>query len=336
MRHLRTILKTALLAAQVFLLGGWFWLYLESRTAPPDSGREDAVFEIVRGRTVRGVASDLKARGVLRKSTPFVLLYQLLYAPRSLKAGEYELPESGSARKILETFIHGKILLHPVTVAEGLNGGEIAEVVSGAGFGTADEFLAAFAQPGLIGLLDPKAEDLEGYLFPETYRFPMGTTAAEVVEAMVEEFKSEVSPAWRGRAAELGMSLRDAVILASLIEKETARPEEKKLVSAVFHNRLKAGMKLDCDPTIIYALKKKGPFEGRLRTKDLKLDSPYNTYLYPGLPPGPIANPGKATLEAALYPAEADFLYFVSRNDGTHVFSRTLKEHSLAVLKYQK
>jgi UPF0755 protein len=153
---------------------------------------------------------------------------------------------------------------------------------------------------------------------------------------MVSQFKEVFGEEWKRRAQEMELSIREVVILASLVEKETSVAEEKKLVSAVFHNRLQRGMKLDCDPTIIYVLKQEGRFTGRLRYKDLKLDTPYNTYLYRGLPPSPICNPGRASLQAALYPPDEDFLYFVSKNDGSHHFSRTFKEHQRAVLIYQK
>jgi UPF0755 protein len=153
---------------------------------------------------------------------------------------------------------------------------------------------------------------------------------------MVGQFRASFGEAWPARAEAIGLSIRQVVTLASLIEKETAVAEEKKLVSAVFHNRLRIGMKLDCDPTIIYALKQKGLFNGNLTKKDMSLDSPYNTYRHPGLPPGPICNPGRAALEAALYPAEEAYLYFVSRNDGTHHFSRTFAEHQNAVRLLQK
>jgi UPF0755 protein len=153
---------------------------------------------------------------------------------------------------------------------------------------------------------------------------------------MVSQFKRIFKDEWRKRASELGMSIREIVILASLIEKETSVPEEKPLISAVFHNRLKKGMKLECDPTIIYALKKEGKYENKIRTRDKKFDSPYNTYVYYGLPPGPICNPGKESLKAALFPASVKYLYFVSKNDGTHYFSLSLKEHNRAVRKYQK
>ena len=157
-----------------------------------------------------------------------------------------------------------------------------------------------------------------------------------MVDAMVDQFISVFDLEWRQRAKNLGFSIREIVILASLIEEETSHPEERTLVSATFHNRLRIGMKLDCDPTIIYALKQDNAYTGRLRYRDLKLDSPYNTYIYPGLPPGPICNPGRESLKAALYPADEDYLYFVSKNDGSHQFSRTFREHQNAVNIYQK
>ena len=199
-----------------------------------------------------------------------------------------------------------------------------------------DEFASASGQTEWISGWDDAATDMEGYLFPETYHFPKGTPTEKLVEAMVTQFKKTFNENWQRRADELGMTVREVVILASLIEKETSIPEERTLVSAVFHNRLRIGMKLDCDPTIIYALKQQDRFGDRLRTKDLRFDSPYNTYLYPGLPPGPICNPGQGCLEAALYPAASKYLYFVSKNDGSHHFSLTLREHLRAVQKYQK
>jgi UPF0755 protein len=335
MRLLRTFLRTALVVAQVALLAGALWFFLESRAPRPAAGGP-VLFGVEKGRTVRAVAGDLKARGLLRRTTPFVVLYELFYRPRSLKAGEYQVPSGASAREVLEVLARGRVFLHPVTVAEGLTGAETFEVFLAAGFGTRESYAAAFADPSDLALLDSKAPDLEGYLFPETYRLPKGSTAEEVLPLMTAQFKDVFGPAWRTRAAELGMSVRDVVVLASLIEEETARPEEKPLVSAVFHNRLRLGMKLDCDPTIIYALKKAGPFDGRLRSKDLKFESPYNTYLHRGLPPGPICNPGRASLEAALHPASADFLYFVAKGDGGHFFSRTFREHQEAVRKFRR
>ncbi|MCP2604312.1 endolytic transglycosylase MltG [Candidatus Aminicenantes bacterium AC-708-M15] len=199
-----------------------------------------------------------------------------------------------------------------------------------------EKFIEASKRTSLIREFDKEAEDLEGYLYPETYHFPKGIDVNKIIETMVSQFKRIFKDEWRKRASELGMSIREIVILASLIEKETSVPEEKPLISAVFHNRLKKGMKLECDPTIIYALKKEGKYENKIRTRDKKFDSPYNTYVYYGLPPGPICNPGKESLKAALFPASVKYLYFVSKNDGTHYFSLSLKEHNRAVRKYQK
>jgi len=334
MRPIRTLFKAAAVVGLAGILGVGAWLVWESR-APAPGGSGVVFFEVEKGQNVRTVAEALKARGLLRKSTPFILLYKFFYQPRSIRAGEYALRPGFGIRETLETLLQGKVHLYSVTVAEGLTGTETFEAFISASFGDKETFATAFAGTAEIGLLDPKAADLEGYLFPETYHFPKGAAAAEILNRMVSQFKETFGPDDRRRAAELGMSPRDVVILASLIEKETSRLEEKPLVSAVFHNRLRLGMKLDCDPTIIYALKRAGPFEGPLRTKDLKFDSPYNTYLYRGLPPGPICNPGLVSIKAALFPASADFLYFVADRNGGHVFSRTIREHQAAVRNYR-
>jgi UPF0755 protein len=331
------IAKAALIFLQLAVLSGWAWLYFESRGSGPGPDKADTkTIDISKGRSVRTIAAGLKAEGILRKTTPFILLYEFAYRPQGLKAGEYRLPMGSSAKAVLETLIKGKVVLHPVTLAEGLTGREMIAEFRAAGFGDSEAFLDAFRETGDIDALDPKAKDLEGYLYPETYHLPRGITSREIFERMTAQFKAVFDNTRLRRAAELGLSVRQVVTLASLIEKETALPAEKRLVSAVFHNRMRIGMKLDCDPTIIYALKLKGPFEGRLRLKDLKYDSPYNTYLYSGLPPGPIANPGLDSMDAALHPEAVDYLYFVSKNDGSHQFSRTLIEHRRAVNSYQK
>lgn len=331
---LKTI-KTALVLAHLFILSVAGWLIFESRESQA-AKPHTVFFEVEKGRGVRAIAEALKNKGIIRKRWPFVLQYEFFYFPQSLKAGEYQLRSSERDEEILEDLIHGKIYLHTVTIAEGLTAGELTDVILSAGFGTAEEFAKAFREPEDIFPWDAKARNLEGYLYPETYLLPKGLPAKEIFGKMVAQFKAVFDEAWRRQAAELRMSVRQVVTLASQIEKETSLPEEKKLVSAVFHNRLRRGMKLDCDPTIIYALKQKGQFDGRLHAKDLRLDSPYNTYLYPGLPPGPICNPGKESLQAALFPSSEDYFYFVSRNDGSHTFSRTLREHQASVRKYQK
>src|SRR5687767_3065761 len=211
----------------------------------------------------------------------------------------------------------------------------MAQVFEERGFGAAADFLKAAENAALIQELDPEARDLEGYLFPETYALPRGTTAAAVVAQMVDAFKTALTPEIRAGAATAGLSIRQLVTLASLVEKETGTAAERPLVSAVYSNRLKIGMAMQADPTVIYALQKAQKYTGNLRRDDLQFDSPYNTYRYPGLPPGPIAAPGKASLEAAANPADVDYLYFVSKNDGSHVFASTLAEHNRNVFTWQ-
>jgi UPF0755 protein len=334
MRMFLRIIRAALVLVHLIILSLAGWLFFESlaaRGAKPQT----VLFDVDKGKGVRAIAAALEQKGIIRKQWRFVLQYEFFFFPKSLKAGEYQFRSSQSTQEILEDLIRGKIYLHPVTIAEGLTARELIADFLAAGFGTAEEFIKAFDEPDAISAWDEKARNLEGYLFPETYFLPKSIPAGGIFEKMVSQFKAVFDESWRRRASELRMSVRDVVTLASLIEKETSLPEEKRLVSSVFHNRLRRGMRLDCDPTIIYALKQKGHFEGRLHAKDIKLDSPYNTYLYPGLPPGPICNPGKGSLRAALDPAPEDYLYFVSRNDGSHAFNRSLKEHQMAVKRYQ-
>ncbi|MBN1938324.1 MAG: endolytic transglycosylase MltG [Candidatus Aminicenantes bacterium] len=333
-RPIRTLLEALVVLGLAGLLGGAGWLAWESR-APENGGKGIVIFEVEKGQSVRSVAESLKTRGLIRKTAPLLLWYNLFHHSRSIKAGEYALPAGRDVREVLETLVRGKIYLHPVTVAEGLTAAETFDVFLAASFGTPEGFAAAFRDTAEITLIDPGAEDLEGYLFPETYRLPKGASASDILAGMVYQFKDIFGPNERARAADIGLTPRQAVVLASLIEEETALAREKPLVSAVFHNRLRAGMKLECDPTVIYALKKAGPFSRALTRKDLKFDSPYNTYLYPGLPPGPICNPGKDSLRAAIRPAGVDYLFFVANREGGHTFSRTLKEHLAAVRAYR-
>jgi UPF0755 protein len=222
-----------------------------------------------------------------------------------------------------------------VTFPEGLTILEMSKIFEAHGLGTAESFVAATGNTSLIRALDPTARDLEGYLFPETYALPRRTAATKLVALMVERFEKVFTPDLQQAAAAHGLTIRQAVTLASIVEKETAKPDERPLVAAVYSNRLRIGMALQCDPTVIYALAKAGRYDGNIHKADLSYDSPYNTYRYPGLPPGPIASPGKASLEAAVHPADASFLYFVSRNDGSHEFARTLDEHNHNVQKFQ-
>lgn len=329
------VVKTALIISTIIplLLSVWFSfeLYLPPKTAP-----QKIFFVVEEGTGVQGIAQNLKKQGIIKKMWPFLLGYRLYFFSKSLKAGEYEFDLPLSTKKILNLLSEGKFYLHSITIPEGLTRREIAQHLASLEIVTEEDFLKASSRTEGIAFLDSQAENLEGYLFPETYSFSKGTSAETLVSAIVIQFKEVFTEEWQRRAAEIKMTPREVVILASLIEKETSIPEERELVSAVFHNRLRIGMKLDCDPTIIYAMKELGTYKGRLLKKHLKLNSPYNTYLIRGLPPGPICNPGSPSLKAALYPAEEKYLYFVSKNDGSHVFSRTFTEHQREVRKYQR
>ncbi len=294
-----------------------------------------SIISIERGLTVASIASQLEKNGFIKDARSFRLAYSLYYSPNFLKAGEYDFKMPVSPKKIMLEMIAGKVLVHPLTIPEGLTYKEIAELLEKRNYPFKGSFLDACLKVELISDLDGQAVNLEGYLFPETYHFNRGIEAEEIVKAMVTQFRKAFGKEQKERAQQINMTVREIVTLASLIEKETSIREEKSLVSAVFHNRLRLGMKLDCDPTIIYALKLENRFDGNIRLKDKSLKSPYNTYLYPGLPPGPICNPGHEALQAALYPDSVDYLYFVSRNDGSHVFSRSYSEHLKAVSKYQ-
>jgi len=329
------IIKRVLLLAIMALFAFSIWFAFEFST-PQEIASEKILFEVEKGKGIDAIAGDLQNKGLIQKTWPFLLGYQLFFYPQTLKAGEYAFSSPLLVKDILDAFVKGKVYLHPLTVPEGLTAKEIADLLSSLGFVPEGDLQEAFTETEAISSWDRKAWNLEGYLYPETYHIAKGTSVKEIFEAMVVQFKTIFHEGWRRHAARLNLTIREVVTLASLIEKETSLSDEKKLVSAVFHNRLKIGMKLDCDPTIIYVLKEKGSYEGKLRNKDLKLDSPYNTYLYPGLPPSPICNPGKESLEAALYPAKENYLYFVSKNDGSHHFSRTFSDHRIAVRKYQK
>jgi UPF0755 protein len=236
---------------------------------------------------------------------------------------------------VVDVLVRGDVYTQKVTFPEGLTIDEMAKLYESHGFGRARQFVEAARNVQRIADLDASATDLEGYLFPETYALPRNGGAARLVDLMVERFRSVYGEQMRTRATAQSMTTRQVVTLASLIEKETGKAEERAVIAAVFRNRLKIGMPMQADPTVVYALEKAHRYDGNIRRDDLATDSPYNTYKYPGLPPGPIASPGKASLAAALMPADVSYLYFVSRNDGSHIFATTLAEHSNNVRKFQ-
>jgi UPF0755 protein len=325
--------RAAIAAALFVFLALTAWVTTEL-TTPWGGPGPSVLLEVEKGTTAAAAARHLERQRVIRSATALTLAYKLFYSEERLKAGEYDFALPIRAKDAFFMIFKGRVALHPLTIPEGLTGEETAAVVAARTSDGLEAFRAAFRDADLVADLDPAATDLEGYLFPDTYHVPRSETAAELVSAMVAQFKKEFNPEWRRRAAELGMNIRQVVTLASLIEKETGRPEERPLVSAVFHNRLRLGMKLDCDPTVIYALKLRDVYSGRLLARDLEFPSPYNTYLHPGLPPGPICNPGARAMEAALEPAHVEYLYFVAQSDGSHHFSRSFGEHQEAVRRF--
>lgn len=298
------------------------------------AGAEQFV-DIPAGSGTQAIGHRLVETGVVRDRLSFRFALWKTGAARRLKAGEYRFDRPMTPIEVVDKLTRGEVYVRLVTFPEGLTIAEMARTFESSGFGPAAQFVAAAKNPAPIAALDPDARDLEGYLFPETYALPRHTPATRLVELMVERFLKVFDEPLREAARARGLSLRQAVTLASLVEKETARPEERPIVAAVYVNRLKIGMGLQCDPTVIYALQRAGRYAGNLTREDLAFDSPYNTYRYAGLPPGPIAAPGRASLEAAVRPVEVNHLYFVSRNDGSHVFARTLAEHNQNVRKFQ-
>jgi peptidoglycan lytic transglycosylase G len=308
--------------------------FLWSRPYPAVPGAEKFVL-IPRGTSSYETARLLEREGVVRHWAVF-LAYLKLAKPRSpLQAGEYRFAEPLSVVQVADKLIRGLIYYHEFTVPEGYSAFEIGALLEQKGFARAADLLAAAGRADLVADLSQNAKNLEGFLFPDTYRLPRGTTADEIAHIMVRRFR-EVFATLQPLLPQSPLNLRQVVTLASLIEKETSVDAERELISAVFRNRLKKGMLLQCDPTVIYAAQLRGNYRGAIFQSDLESNSPYNTYRHPGLPPGPIANPGKRSLEAALSPAQSEYLYFVADNRGGHVFSRTLAEHQRAVLAYRK
>lgn len=293
-----------------------------------------AVLVIERGSSAAMIAAVLDDAAIVRPG--WLLERVLAYSGDAtrLQAGEYEMPRGLTPLQVIDRLREGRVVTIAITVREGLDMHETAAVFADAGVAPLEDLQRAFADPAPIADLDPKATSLEGYLYPDTYHFPRRADAALIARTLVENFRRRFATPYSGRFDGPGRSLREIVTLASLVEKETALAHERGRVAGVFAERLARGMRLQCDPTVIYAMKLEGRWNGNIRRADLERDHPYNTYRRAGLPPGPIASPGLPALVAALHPQRDGLLFFVAKGDGSHRFSRTLEEHERAVREF--
>ena len=327
---------------RIFLTGFWgllalIWIvisvfyYQGSRPASDDN--RTTIFEVHPGMTLKQVAVELSSLGLILSPSAFQAIAYIQDKETQVMAGEYSLSPAMLPTEIILRITSGKTVPHPVTIPEGFRITEIAALLHKHGLAEPDVFIRHTQDKDLIRSLGVPTDSLEGYLFPETYHFSKFTPETAIVRKMVDTFKDQISKAQLLQSAkESSLSWHEIITLASLIEKETGLDSERRMISSVFHNRLRKNMRLQTDPTVIYAIEK---FDGNIRKRDLKIDSPYNTYRYKGLPPGPIASPGIKSIVAAMSPIESDKLYFVSRQNGSHHFSSTLTEHNQAVQKYQ-
>ena len=329
-------IAAGLLLAIVALLGAIVALIALGEMRPYKGYAESELFvEIPAGSGPASIGRRLVDAGVIRDTLGFRFELARTRTSGRLQAGEYRFDRPMTVQEVVAKIAKGDVYLLPITFREGLTVREMAQLFESKGFGPAAEFMAAASDGRLIHHIDPAARDLEGYLFPDTYAMVRRTTATQLVARMVAGFEKVLTPELRAAAEARGRSVRQLVTLASLVEKETGSPGERPLVAAVYTNRLRIGIALQCDPTVIYALQRMNRYDGNLTREGLHVDSPYNTYRYPGLPPGPIANPGRASLEAAAHPADVPYLYFVSRGDGTHAYAANLAEHNRNVYEFQ-
>jgi UPF0755 protein len=325
----------------IIALGGtaaWLW---HSLTTPYGNFQPPGVFvDIPKGASKRTISHLLAEQGVIHNEYAFEALCRYR-SRRTLQAGEYYFDHRQNTFAVFDTIAAGRIYEISVTVPEGFNTFQIADLMESKGLTTRDAFLAAVADPTPIRDLDSDAPSVEGFLFPATYQFPRHVTAQQIIAKMTDHFRTE----WNTLVSDA--SSPDAILkppprpnhivtLASLVESETPKQSERPIIAGVFENRLRIHMALGCDPTVVYALEKKDLYKGTLTLPDLRVDSPYNTYRYPGLPPGPITNPGETSLRAALHPATIDALYFVADTEGGHLFAKTLSEHNSNVARYHK
>ncbi len=300
---------------------------------PASSEPAEVVMEVPVGMSVPALSELLHGQGLVRSAGKFRWLVRFKGAARQIKAGEYQLSTGLRPGELLNKIIRGEVRLHQITFPEGYTLKQMAELLEASKLVNAERFIAAATDPPFVRSLDIPATSLEGYLFPDTYRFARGLPVKTVLRSFVTMFNQHFGPVQEEQARKLGFTRHQVVILASVVEKETAAAEERPLIAGVFLNRLRRRIRLQSDPTVIYGLRN---FDGNLTRAHLQKDTPYNTYTRRGLPIGPICNPGAASIQAVLNPTSTPYLYFVAKKDGTHHFSTNLVEHNAAVLRHQK
>lgn len=332
-----------LLLYAIFIGGYEAWNTWNEWMEPKDTAARSKVINIAPGMKFSEVARLLEDKGLIRSKMGFTILAWVKGVSGRLQAGEYQLSPAQKPDDILDYLVNGRVLKHIVTIPEGFNIYDVAGLIESAGLMPRQRFIEAAKDKTLLDRLGIDARSAEGYLFPDTYFFTKDATPQKIIAAMVERLKDIwKKDGFQERAMALGLTMKDVLILASIVEKEAAMPSERPVIASVFWNRIKRGMPLQSDPTVYYGILD-GSGTGaisdstaRLTKKDLRTTTPYNTYCIKGLPEGPIANPGREAIRAVLYPEKTDFLYFVSKNNGTHYFSKTLDEHNMAVAKYQR
>jgi len=314
------------------IMGLYFTYFLIS---PSSKENKEKIFMIKKGASLKKVAADLKREGLIKNQYLFILMAVIKRECANIKAGEYSLNLLMSPIDIFNALISGAVKTYSLTIPEGFTAEQIAHSLEAKALMNKEKFIELVTDKNVAASYNINGPGLEGYLFPDTYIISKDMEGRDLIDSMVRRFRLVFKEeAGRQESTEVqSLSEREIVTLASIVEKETASPEERPLIASVFLNRLKRGMRLESDPTVIYGLKE---FDGDLTRKNLLTPNPYNTYIIYGLPPGPIGNPGRESLKAAINPAKTDYLYFVSKNNGTHYFSRTLSEHNRAVYKYQK
>jgi UPF0755 protein len=326
----RPVVTVACLAVLIMLFLGVKWTVLPIHWR---SEADSVSILIEPGDSMARVVAKMNQANLIRGGTGLLLLSKILGQDKHIQTGRYDFHKGMTLYSILRKLEHGEVTLRQVTIPEGLTIREIAGILHRGLDIDSTQFVSLATDHKFAGSLGIHADNLEGYLFPDTYRFSWETTPDQAIGVLVRQFQKTFDDSLRRRAEEIGFSVAKTVTLASMIEAEARAGQERNLISAVYHNRLRLGMLLQCDPTVAYCLP---DLDRPLLFDDLEVDSPYNTYKHPGLPPGPICNPGKASILAALYPADVDYLYFVARGDGTHIFSTTLRQHNNAKLRIRQ